>query len=101
MRRKDNHNLVIRLEGYEPFEMTLTRQSSGWVFGNILFCWGAPIGIVIDAIAGGMYTLKPEQVEAQLRPTAAKVVLGEDSLLVFLVPEVDPEWRKIGQLQPN
>jgi hypothetical protein len=101
MRRKDNHNLVIRLDGYEPYEMVLTRQTSGWIFGNILFGPCAPVGIVIDAISGGMYTLKPGQVEAQLRPTSANIVLDEDTLLVFLVPKADPDWRKIGQLQPN
>jgi hypothetical protein len=101
LRRKDNHHIVIQLEGYEPYEITLTRQTSGWVFGNILFGLGAPIGIAIDAIAGGMYTLKPEQIEAQLRPSATEAVLEDETLVVFLVPKADPEWRKIGQLQPN
>jgi hypothetical protein len=101
LRRKDNHHIVIQLEGYESYEITLTRQTSGWVFGNILFGLGAPIGIAIDAIAGGMYTLKPEQIDAQLRPSAAEAVLGDETLVVFLAPNADPEWRKIGQLQPN
>ena len=32
LRRKDNHTVVIRLHGYEPYETVLTRQTSGWVF---------------------------------------------------------------------
>lgn len=27
----------IKLDGYEPYELTLTRKTSGWVIGNILF----------------------------------------------------------------
>jgi hypothetical protein len=97
--RKDNHHIVIQLEGYEPYEITLTRQASGWVFGNILFCLGAPIGIAIDAIAGGMYTLKPGEAEAQLRPNAKTATSDDETLFVVLTERADTEWLKIGQLQ--
>jgi hypothetical protein len=100
LNRKDTHHVIVRMEGYEPYEIKITRQTSGWVFGNILFGLGAPVGIVIDAIAGGMYTLEPERIETQLRPTATKAVLEDETLFVFLVPKAQPEWQKIGQLQP-
>ena len=29
LRRKENHTVVIRLDGYEPYETVLTRQTSG------------------------------------------------------------------------
>jgi len=34
--RKDHHVVKIELQGYETYEGTLTRQTSGW-FGVILF----------------------------------------------------------------
>jgi len=100
LRRKDNHHVVVHMEGYEPYEIILTRQTSGWVFGNILFCIGAPIGLAVDAIAGGMYSLSPDQVNAQL-PTEATsgAQQQEGTLYVILVPEADPAWDKVGQLE--
>ena len=99
LRRKDNHQVAIRLEGYETFEVVLTRQTSAWVLGNLVFGLGAPIGILIDAAAGGMYTLKPGQIEATLQPGTAKTSVADGNLYVVLVKEVDPDWRKIGQLK--
>ena len=100
LRRKDNHHIVVHLDGYEPYEIVLTRQTSGWVFGNILFCIGAPIGLAVDAIAGGMYSLSPDQVNAQLPAnTTSEAQQQEGTFYVVLVPEADPEWDKVGQLK--
>ena len=100
LRRKDNHHIVVHLDGYEPYEIVLTRQTSGWVFGNILFCIGAPIGLAVDAIAGGMYSLSPDQVNAQLPAnTTSEAQQKEGTLYVVLVPEAEPEWDKVGQLK--
>src|SRR5256885_14019069 len=57
--RKDNHIVRLELPGYKPYEATLTRGVSGWVWGNIVF--GGLIGLAVDAISGGMYKLTPEQ----------------------------------------
>ncbi|HEU4584281.1 MAG TPA: PEGA domain-containing protein, partial [Gemmatimonadaceae bacterium] len=35
--RKDNHIVRMELDGYQPFEATLTRGTSGWVWGNLVF----------------------------------------------------------------
>jgi hypothetical protein len=100
LRRKDNHHIVVRMEGYEPYEIMLTRQTSGWVFGNILFSIGAPIGLAVDAIAGGMYSLTPDQVNAQLQVTTADNAQEQEGMLyVVLVPEADSAWEKVGQLE--
>lgn len=98
LRRKENHHVVIQLEGYQPYEIMLTRQTSGWIFGNILFGPGVLIGIAVDAISGGMYTLKPEQVSAEFK-TAERASVEDGTLLVMLVPNPDPKWEKIGQLR--
>jgi hypothetical protein len=100
LRRKDNHHVTIQLEGYEPYEIVLTRQTSPWLAGNLVFGPFFPIGIAIDAISGGMYSLKPDQLEAELRPGTPRVDAEGGSIYVVLVPDADPAWEKIGQLQP-
>jgi uncharacterized protein YceK len=64
--RKSNHVIKIDLAGYLPYEATLTRKTSGWVWGNVLV--GGIIGLAIDVGTGGMYCLAPEQVASQLSP---------------------------------
>ena len=98
LRRKENHTIVIRLDGYEPYETVLTRQTSGWVFGNVLFGPGVVIGIAVDAISGGMYKFEPNAVNADLG-TTAEATSSEGKLHVVLVPRANPEWIKVGQLE--
>lgn len=100
LRRKDNHHVVIQLEGYQPYEAVLTRQTSGWIFGNIFFGPGVLIGIAVDAISGAMYSLKPDQVSADLEAGDEVASLEEGTLYVVLVPKAEPGWQKIGQMEP-
>ncbi|MCX6832967.1 MAG: PEGA domain-containing protein [candidate division Zixibacteria bacterium] len=95
--RKDHHIVKIELEGYEIFETTITRSTSGWVWGNIIF--GGLIGLAVDAITGGLYKLNPEQVEGALA-TKAKTDIGtDDKLYIAVVLKPDPSWEKIGNLR--
>jgi len=94
--RKDNHIIKIELEGFLPYETTLTRKVSGWVAGNIIF--GGLIGLAIDAITGGMYKLTPEQIQAELKKSDMSINLGEDKLYITFTLTPDPGWEKIGQL---
>ena len=55
--RKNQHFVTIELDGYMPYETTITKSASGWVWGNIVF--GGLIGLAVDAISGGFYTLSP------------------------------------------
>lgn len=96
LKRKDHHIVRIELDGYEPYETTLSRGVSGWVAGNIIF--GGLIGLAVDAISGGMYKLTPEQVSANL--SRGSVDLDADDVLVIqVVLGADPEWERIGELQ--
>jgi hypothetical protein len=81
--RKDKHLLKIELPGYLPFESYLIRRVSGWVWGNLVF--GGIPGLAIDAITGGLYNLKPEEVTATL--TAAWPVPVSPTRLREGVPE--------------
>lgn len=95
--RKDNHFIRIEMDGYQPYEATLTRKVSGWVWGNIVF--GGLIGLAVDAIDGALYNLTPEQISATLSANHASVSKTADGLYVFVVLRPDPSWRKVGQLQ--
>lgn len=95
--RKTDHRIRIELEGYQPYEMVLTRHISGWLFGNLLF--GGIIGIIIDAADGAIYNVKPEAVSANL------VKVGEDpsqktGLVISVVLGAPEHGERIGQLTP-
>lgn len=81
--RKDVHTVRIEMEGYQPWEMKFTRATSGWVWGNIVF--GGIPGLAVDAITGGLYKLKPEQVQATLGRTSAQIDHHGDQILVAIV----------------
>ncbi len=97
MKRKDNHFVQIRLEGYQPYELTIKRDVSGWVAGNLAF--GGFIGLAVDAITGGIYTLKPDQVSAEMiqsNDTLCHKTSENSFIAVVMTP--DPSWQKVGHL---
>ena len=94
--RGDNHIVRIELAGYEPFEATLTKKVSGWVWGNIVF--GGIIGLAVDAMTGGLYNLTPEQLSGQLARQGASAQLQADGIYVILVPQAEAGWAQIGVL---
>ena len=98
LNRNDDHIVIIKMDGYEPYETMLTKKVSGWVWGNILI--GGLIGLVIDALSGGLYQLTPEQVEATLAKSGMSHLYKEDTLYVTVVLNPEPGWQKIGSLKP-
>ena len=96
--RKKTHDVVMTLDGYLPYEMTLIKKSNGWVWGNIVF--GGLIGLGVDALTGAMYKLTPEQVEAEMkRGDVSSIKIGENTLYVAITLRPDTAWQKIGNLQ--
>lgn len=84
------------MEGYEPYEVSFTRSTSGWVWGNIVF--GGVIGLAVDAISGGLYKLSPEQVQAELRRSddvARTIRPSEGGVYVFVTLEPRVEWERL------
>ena len=96
LKRKDKHVIRIEMDGYEPFEMPISRATSGWVWGNLVF--GGLPGLAVDAITGGLYKLKPEEISASLREQGVSVAEGADYLVVAVVLEPQAGWEKIGEL---
>jgi hypothetical protein len=96
--RKDNHIVKIELDGYQPFEATLTKKVSGWVWGNIVF--GGIIGLAVDALTGGLYNLTPEQIAGQLaQRTSSSGTPVKGGLYVVLVERAEPAWQRVGALK--
>jgi hypothetical protein len=97
LKRKDTHMIKIELEGFETYETSLTRKTSGWVWGNIVF--GGIIGLAVDASAGGMYKLTPEQISAELRSSRADFDTNDnDQIFIAVVLKAKPGWKKVGNL---
>ncbi len=96
--RKDNHIIRIAADGYAPADLTLTRSTSGWVWGNVLF--GGLIGLAVDAMTGGLYNLNPAQLSSALAKQSATVAPSKDGVYVLLVPVAEAGWTKVGQLTP-
>lgn len=95
--RKDHHIVRIEMTGYKTFETTITRKTSGWVWGNIVF--GGLIGLAVDAISGGLYKLTPEQVSAELAKAQTKLYDDKDMLFLCVILEPQGNWEKIGELE--
>ena len=98
MSRKDDHIVTFQLPGYDSLAVPVTRTVSGWFFGNILI--GGLIGIAVDAISGGMYDLKPAELQSQLAKSGATARVERDRLYVVVVLQPDPNWHQIGSLRP-
>ena len=100
--RKDNHIVKMNLGGYQPFEATLTRGTSGWVWGNIVF--GGLIGLAVDAMSGGLYNLTPTQISGQFvqgiapQGKSSTGMLTKEGIYVTVVLHADPSWQRIGTL---
>lgn len=97
LKRKGNHRIKIELEGYQPFEVMLTRKTSGWIWGNLLF--GGVPGLIIDVITGAMYILQPEQIQAELRNTGTDITLDKNQIFIAVTLKANPLWHKIGTLK--
>lgn len=97
LKRKNSYMVRFELPGYETFETNLTRKTSGWVWGNIVF--GGIIGLVVDASAGGMYKLTPEQISAEMRDRTADYQLTQEGIWIAVVLKPNSEWEKIGELK--
>jgi hypothetical protein len=70
LQRGDTHIVRFELDGFDPYEIQLTKKMSSWIWMNVMN--GFIPGWIVDMFSGSMYNLLPDRVEAQLTP--AKVV---------------------------
>ena len=94
--RKNTHSVKVELDGFMPYEIHLTKSTSGWVFGNIIF--GGIIGLIIDMSNGALYELTPEDIQANLIKSDTGM-LDDDTLYIAFTMKPHPSWEKIGNLE--
>lgn len=96
VKRNDSKVVKLTYEGYQPYEVKLTRNVSGWIAGNILL--GGLVGLVVDAVTGSMYKLSPDQIAAGLKKGDAysSNKLKGDGIYLGVTLTPDPSWEKIG-----
>jgi hypothetical protein len=95
--RRRDHAVRIELEGFQPYEATLTRAWSGWVLANY-FSLG--IGLIVDLATGGLYVLSPDLVTGQLaKQSASRVTSGADVFHIVLVQHADSSWTRVSTLR--
>ena len=95
--RKNDHLIRIELDGYEAFELQMTKGTNGWVWGNLVF--GLIPGLIVDLATGAIKKLEPAQIIAQLnRSGAVSAELKEDQLYVFVTLEPIP-GASVGNLK--
>ena len=96
LKRNQEYNVILNLEGYKPYRTTLEKKFNAWYVGNVLI--GGIIGLVVDPITGAMYKLKPEEIDG--RPQQGSTYRTDNgTLYLTLSMEVDPNWEKVGQLE--
>ncbi|MDP3438848.1 MAG: hypothetical protein Q8R95_04560 [Azonexus sp.] len=82
------YTVRVQKDGYEPKEVLISNQVSGWYFGNILFGGLITGMLIVDPLTGAMYTLAPDVLETTLEAVGAKTSKADDSLTVVLVDDV-------------
>lgn len=96
LKRNQEYQLVLKLDGYKPYNTKLERKFNAWYIGNVVF--GGAIGLIVDPITGAMYQLKPEQINGNLKNgTTIKTESGD--IFVTISMEVDQGLAKVGQLE--
>jgi len=65
LRRKRDHQIIIKKQGYKPVTIPVLKSVGGAVWGNILA--GGFIGWGVDASTGAQYNLKPETISVTLK----------------------------------
>lgn len=94
LKRNNTHVVRMSLPGYEPYEITLARKTSGWIWGNLAF--GGIPGLIVDMATGALYKLTPEQVSTNMARTVA--MTDGDRIYIGVTLTPDAAWEKIGQL---
>ena len=91
---KKTYTVTITKRGYAAREIPIASSANGWyIAGNLVF--GGLIGwFIVDPFNGGMYTLSPKQIEAELGQPAVRT----GSIAIVLVEEVPDGLR--AQMRP-
>lgn len=85
LKRKDApYRLTFALDGYEPYNVTVSSGTNGWVFGNLII--GGLIGIIVDSSSGAINKLTPGEVHANLIKAGVEPQAAADQTLYVFAP---------------
>lgn len=66
--RKKSHTVVLSMDGYKETTQKVESGLSWWLAGNAVF--GGVIGLVVDVLSGGGYTIEPSAINLKLENAA-------------------------------
>lgn len=92
---KKGYSIKIVLEGYLPYEIKLDRKIEKLFFVDIIM---SPIGLILDARNGAMYSLTPDQISAIMGKKTTSNYTKSNNLYVAVTLNPDPSWEKIDTL---
>ncbi|HPN31443.1 MAG TPA: carboxypeptidase-like regulatory domain-containing protein [bacterium] len=92
--KKGKYKVIIEKAGYKPFEISITGQASGWyILGNLNI--GGFIGyLIIDPASGGMWTLTPDDVQANLQQNISFLQKSKNEISIVLIEDVPEPLKK-------
>ena len=96
LKRNQEYQILIKLDGYEPYETILTKKFNAWYLGNILI--GGLVGLIVDASTGAIFKLTPDEINARMSNATVFNTVG-DKLYVTVGLSVDRSLEKVGQLK--
>jgi hypothetical protein len=63
--RKNEYQIQISMQGYQPQSTALTKGTNGWIWGNLLVGW--IVGFAVDFLTGSAYKLEPALVQVTMQ----------------------------------
>ena len=70
--RKKDHAVVLTKEGFEENQSRVESHISWWVAGNVIL--GGLVGILVDVLSGGGYTIEPDAAAVTLKPVEGMTI---------------------------
>jgi hypothetical protein len=68
--KSEKYRIEIAKQGYRTQTVTLTGSANGWYIVGNFFVGGLIGWLIVDPLTGGMWTLKPKEVNAELGSAA-------------------------------
>lgn len=82
------YRLSFRLDGYEPYNVTISSATNGWVYANLLL--GGIVGLIVDFATGAATKLQPEEVNANLVRLGVQPPTSSSGTTVYVFADRGP-----------
>lgn len=66
--RKKPHKILVSKDGYQESQLSVDSSLSWWIAGNIVF--GGLVGLLVDVLSGGGYTIDPDKLAVTLQSSS-------------------------------